>query len=227
MAEFAYTADQVETLYRVCLAVFQFSTRYSLNCEYFGNFADVNVLVCFLGTLRFKNDFFSSSSVLNVFEFIYDYFISFSSSVPTIDVELSVTNVHPLSGSLQGGTRLTVTGVGFGNDSSVVEVDVGDVMCDIESVVDTEVICLIADSGEVHAVTNLGTHRGTSTLIVVIYLNFGTQISELSQNTINQLIFLASYFHVFVSINIFAAINLCRLQNLTMQNQCTGLRMAS
>ena len=33
-------------------------------------------------------------------------------------------------------------------------------MCDVESVEDTEIICLIADSGEVHAVTNLGTHRG-------------------------------------------------------------------
>ena len=91
--------------------------------------------------------------------FITIYF--FSSNVPTINVELSVTNVYPLSGSLQGGTRLTVTGVGFGNDSSLVEVDVGDVICDVESVTDTEIVCLIADSGEVHAVTNLGTHRGT------------------------------------------------------------------
>ena len=38
-------------------------------------------------------------------------------------------------------------------------------MCDIESVEDTEIICLIADSGKVHAVTNLGTHRGTDALV--------------------------------------------------------------
>ena len=35
-------------------------------------------------------------------------------------------------------------------------------MCDVESVEDTEIVCLIADSGKVHAVTNLGTHEGTT-----------------------------------------------------------------
>lgn len=75
-------------------------------------------------------------------------------------MDLSVTNVYPLSGSLQGGTRLTVTGSGFGDNSSLVEVDVGDVSCDVESVTNNQIVCLIADSGKVHDVTNLGTHRG-------------------------------------------------------------------
>ena len=72
-----------------------------------------------------------------------------------------MTNVFPLSGSLKGGTRLTITGTGFGNVSSRVEVDVGDVRCDVESVTNTKIVCLVTDTGKVHVVTNLGTHRGT------------------------------------------------------------------
>ena len=75
-------------------------------------------------------------------------------------MELTVTNVYPLSGSLQGGTRLTISGLGFGSNSSKVEVEVGDVSCDIETVTNTQIVCLIAAAGKVHSVTNLGTHRG-------------------------------------------------------------------
>lgn len=78
---------------------------------------------------------------------------------PTINVETRITNVYPLSGSLQGGTKLTITGVGLGDNSSVVTVDVGAVKCDIETINNTEIICKVAESGKIHSVTNRGTHR--------------------------------------------------------------------
>ena len=80
--------------------------------------------------------------------------------MPNINVDLTVTNVYPLSGSLQGGTKLTVTGTGFGNDSSAAEVEVGDFSCDIESFEDTKIVCEIEKAATVHSITNLGTHRG-------------------------------------------------------------------
>ena len=83
-----------------------------------------------------------------------------SGAVPTVDVQLTVTNVFPLRGSLQGGTRLTVSGVGFGTDDSLVSVEVGDFVCDIQSLTDSKIICQIEDTARVHSVTNLGTHKG-------------------------------------------------------------------
>ena len=71
-----------------------------------------------------------------------------------------VTNVYPLKGSLQGGTKLTITGLGFGTNESLVEVDVGDFMCDIQDLSNSQIICQIEEAVTVHSVTNLGTHKG-------------------------------------------------------------------
>ena len=82
-----------------------------------------------------------------------------SGSIPSVDVELSVTNVYPLRGSLQGGTILTITGVGFGTNDTLVDVSVGDFVCDLDSVDDTLIVCQIEDTAVVHSVTNEGTHK--------------------------------------------------------------------
>ena len=71
-----------------------------------------------------------------------------------------VTNVYPLKGSLQGGTKLTITGLGFGTNDSLVEVDVGDFVCDIQDLSNSQIICQIEEAVTVHSVTNLGTHKG-------------------------------------------------------------------
>ena len=71
-----------------------------------------------------------------------------------------VTTVYPLKGSLQGGTKLTITGLGFGTNDSLVEVDVGDFMCDIHDLSNSQIICQIEEAVTVHSVTNLGTHKG-------------------------------------------------------------------
>ena len=83
-----------------------------------------------------------------------------SRDIPTINIELVVTNVFPLKGSLQGGTKLTITGLGFSTNDSLVEVDVGDFMCDIQDLSNSQIICQIEEAVTVHSVTNLGTHKG-------------------------------------------------------------------
>ena len=88
-------------------------------------------------------------------------FLTFRSGViPTINIELVVTNVYPLKGSLQGGTRLTITGLGFGSNDTEVEVDVGDFMCDVQSLSNTQIVCQIEEAARIHTVTNQGTHKG-------------------------------------------------------------------
>ena len=87
-------------------------------------------------------------------------FLNSSSQIPTVNVDLKITNVYPLKGSLQGGTKLTITGTGFGTNDSIVDIKVGDSACDVETVANTEVVCKIASAGKTHAVTNLGTDPG-------------------------------------------------------------------
>ena len=82
-----------------------------------------------------------------------------SGAIPSIDVELSVTNVYPLRGSLQGGTKLTITGVGFGTNDTLVAISVGDFSCVTEMVSNTQVVCQIEDTSRIHSVTNRGTHK--------------------------------------------------------------------
>lgn len=68
--------------------------------------------------------------------------------------------MYPLKGSLQGGTKVTITGSGFGTNDTFVDVMVGDFQCDVESVTNTQIVCLIEKAGKVHQVTNLGTDPG-------------------------------------------------------------------
>ena len=61
----------------------------------------------------------------------------------------------PDSGSLYGGTALTLTGSGFSNETKV---KVGGMACEVTDFSDTEVVCVTADSAQEHEVTNLGAH---------------------------------------------------------------------
>ncbi|WAR05573.1 PKHL1-like protein, partial [Mya arenaria] len=82
--------------------------------------------------------------------------VNSAGEIPVVTVDLHVTNVYPLKSSLQGGTRLTLTGSGFGENSANLEVSVGDSTCDIETVSDSEIVCLVAKGGKIHHVTNKG-----------------------------------------------------------------------
>ncbi|KAL3886657.1 hypothetical protein ACJMK2_026637 [Sinanodonta woodiana] len=83
--------------------------------------------------------------------------INSNGAVPTVNVKLEVTNVYPIMGSVQGGTKITVTGTGFGSDPSDVEVTVGGNVCDVNVTDSTNVICQIEDTATVFQITNQGT----------------------------------------------------------------------
>ncbi|XP_060603397.1 fibrocystin-L-like isoform X3 [Ruditapes philippinarum] len=76
--------------------------------------------------------------------------------LPTVNVDLKITNVYPLQGSLLGGTKLTITGSGFGTDDNAVVVKIGDVNCEILSLTNTQILCQIEDLRKIHQVTNMG-----------------------------------------------------------------------
>ena len=80
--------------------------------------------------------------------------------MPSLDVDLRVTNVSLLKGSLQSGTYITITGSGFGTNDSLVEVTVGDAQCNIISIVTSQIVCEIAPAAQAHVVTNMGNDPG-------------------------------------------------------------------
>ncbi|XP_060573258.1 fibrocystin-L-like isoform X2 [Ruditapes philippinarum] len=82
-----------------------------------------------------------------------------SGDIPTVTVDLSITNVFPLQGSLLGGTKLTITGTGFGNNETLIDVKIGEVNCLTETVTDTQIVCEITDAAKTHHVTNKGTSQ--------------------------------------------------------------------
>ncbi|KAK3107254.1 hypothetical protein FSP39_010348 [Pinctada imbricata] len=74
-----------------------------------------------------------------------------------IEYKLKVTNMYPRSGSLYGGTVLTVIGEGFGTTASVLSPTVGSHACDIiGTVTDTQFTCQIAETGATKKITNQG-----------------------------------------------------------------------
>ncbi|KAL3885610.1 hypothetical protein ACJMK2_025660 [Sinanodonta woodiana] len=85
------------------------------------------------------------------------FVVDINGDLPSVNVQLDVTNVYPTKGSVLGGTKLTVTGSGFGEDSSDVEITIGDHVCDVEITKSTQVICQIPDTAKVHQITNQGT----------------------------------------------------------------------
>ena len=71
-----------------------------------------------------------------------------------------MTNVSPRQGSLQGGTKVTITGVGFSSDLAANSVMFGEVPCTVESATQSVIICVMGNSGKVHQVTNQGEDAG-------------------------------------------------------------------
>lgn len=84
-----------------------------------------------------------------------------TNSISDITVTLKVTGLTPTQGSMYGGTVLTVTGQGFGTNSSRVEVTLGGRGCTMDTLTGTELTCTLDYTGTTHAVTNQGTHKGT------------------------------------------------------------------
>ena len=52
-----------------------------------------------------------------------------------------ITSIQPQTGSLAGGTDLTVTGTGFGSDASALNIDVAGIPCDVMQILTSGVHC--------------------------------------------------------------------------------------
>ncbi|XP_028646739.2 fibrocystin-L-like [Erpetoichthys calabaricus] len=85
-------------------------------------------------------------------------FASASADVTTtIEYVLQVTSVQPLMGSLYGGTKLTLTGSGFGTNPDDIQVLLGQQGCNVTDVAQDRLECVVQAPGKVYTVTNLGT----------------------------------------------------------------------
>lgn len=92
---------------------------------------------------------------------------SSSNNIPSLDIKFRITNVYPLSGSVMGGTRVTITGEGFSTNTTGTKVKVGQYDCAIESVSSTQIVCLIQDTATIHKVDNQGVHPRKIVVLVV------------------------------------------------------------
>ena len=79
---------------------------------------------------------------------------------PQFKYVLEVTDVSPGHGSIFGGTVVTLTGRGFSDNASAIEVTVGDVPCRALSSRSTKIICKTDASSVTYNVDNTGLHPG-------------------------------------------------------------------
>lgn len=73
---------------------------------------------------------------------------------------LVVNSIYPLIGSVVGGTRVVISGQGFGSNTSGAVVTIQDRRCEITSINDTHVICETEDVFQMKEVDNGGSHPG-------------------------------------------------------------------
>ena len=79
-------------------------------------------------------------------------------AVSPVSYNFVVTDMTPRKGSSMGGTKLKLTGSGFG-DCSDVAIKFGEMMsCEIETCIDTEIICLTKKTAKVQQISNSGRH---------------------------------------------------------------------
>ena len=78
-------------------------------------------------------------------------------------MELKVTGISPVSGSLEGGTELTITGINFSPTIKQNQVMIGNGFCDITSATSTELKCTTISAEDALAVIDLITPVNTGT----------------------------------------------------------------
>ncbi|XP_035665207.1 fibrocystin-L-like [Branchiostoma floridae] len=79
-------------------------------------------------------------------------------TLPGINVNLKVTGMDVSQGSLLGGTEVTFSGKGFGDDVANIEVKFGDVDCEVLSSSGDEMTVRTGSTAASHTVTNDGAH---------------------------------------------------------------------
>ena len=79
---------------------------------------------------------------------------------------LSVSGVTPNRGSLNGGTKLTISGEGFSSNNTDNIVMLGDVQCEVTESTKNEIKCTTPSGGRTAEVDNSGLHPGEEYLII-------------------------------------------------------------
>ena len=77
-----------------------------------------------------------------------------------VTYNLVVTDFQPRFGSMVGGTEVIITGHGFGNNASCIDVVIGTSRCETKDVSDTHIKCMTPSSAKVVAVSNNGISPG-------------------------------------------------------------------
>ncbi|KAM6974364.1 PKHD1 like 1, tandem duplicate 1, partial [Tautogolabrus adspersus] len=72
---------------------------------------------------------------------------------------LEIHHVSPTFGSLFGGTRLTISGSGFSNNTIDNQVSVGEAECEVKAASENELQCELKSTEKTHVVTNQGSHH--------------------------------------------------------------------
>lgn len=108
---------------------------------------------------------------LSIINYSSHFLFFYRSSTKSIAYSLKVTHIFPRSGSLYGGTVVTVTGQGFGNTASHIKASFGGHTCNVVgTVTDTQFKCQITATGKVHQVTNQGTSSGKKKKYIYKYI---------------------------------------------------------
>lgn len=71
-----------------------------------------------------------------------------------------VTGIQPKLGNSIGGETITITGINFGTDSSLVNVLIDEVACIVQTVSETEITCLTG--------TRIGVPSNGNSFVVII-----------------------------------------------------------
>ena len=58
------------------------------------------------------------------------------------------------SSSLLGGQSIIIEGSGFGTDKNNVIVSMGSQNCTVESIADTQIVCVTSSTAQTHKITN-------------------------------------------------------------------------
>jgi hypothetical protein len=83
-------------------------------------------------------------------------------------VDLKVTQLYPLQGSLFGGTILTIAGSGFGKNISNINITIATTNCHPINVTNFKIVCQLEFTGITHFITNRGVDPGR--YVVAFYL---------------------------------------------------------
>ncbi|XP_019729703.1 PKHD1 like 1, tandem duplicate 1 [Hippocampus comes] len=76
----------------------------------------------------------------------------------SIEYVLEVHGISPTTGSLMGGTQLTISGSGFSQNVSDNKVYFGESECEVQVASENELRCRLQSQEETHIVTNQGSH---------------------------------------------------------------------